>query len=83
MYNYHVMIMQKVNLLSEPSNMKKVVFFNITNLVVPNNLLPPPPYLSSSPTNIIFTLYMHDKYIVHNQQAKDVYAFPSPHYACI
>ena len=82
MYNYHVMIMQKVNLLSEPSNMKKVVFFNITNLVVPNNLLPPP-YLSCSPTNIIFTLYMHDKYIVHNQQAKDVYTFPSPHYACI
>ena len=81
MYNYHGMIMQKVNLLSEPSNMKKVVFFNITNLVVPNNLLPPP-CLSSSPTNIIFTLYMHDKYIVHNQQAKDVYAFPSPHYAC-
>ena len=81
MYNYHVMIMQKVNLLSVPSNMKKVMFFNITNLVVPNNLLPPP-YLSSSPTNIIFTLYMHDKYIVHNQQAKDVYAFPSPHYAC-
>ena len=80
MYNYHVMIMQKANLLSVPSNMKKVVFFNITFLVVPNNLLPP--YLSSSPTNIIFTLYMHDKYIVHNQQAKDVYAFPSPHYAC-
>ena len=42
MYNYHVMIMQKANLLSVPSNMKKVVFFNITNLVVPNNLLPPP-----------------------------------------
>ena len=42
MYNYHGMIMQKANLLSEPSNMKKVVFFNITNLVVPNNLLPPP-----------------------------------------
>ena len=82
MYNYHGMIMQKANLLSVPSNMKKVVFFNTTNLVVPNNLLPPPPYLSSSPTNIIFTLYMHDKYIVHNQQAKDVYAFPSPHYAC-
>ena len=81
MYNYHVMIMQKANLRSVPSNTKKVVFFNITNLVVPNNLLPPP-YASSSPTNIIFTWHTRDKYIVHNQQAKDVYAFPSPHYAC-
>lgn len=82
MSNYHCMTMQKANVFSVLLNTIKVVFFNITNLVVPNNLLPPPPYLSCSPTNIIFTLYMHDKYIVHNQQAKDVYAFPSPHYAC-
>lgn len=81
MYNYQSMLMLKSYLPYELPNMKEVVFFNTTNLVVPNNLLPPP-YLSSSPTNIIFTLYMHDKYIVHNQQAKDVYAFPSPHYAC-
>ena len=81
MSNYHCMTMQKANVFSVLLNTIKVVFFNITYLVVPNNLLPPP-YLSSSPTNIIFTLYMHDKYIVHNQQAKDVYAFPSPRYAC-
>ena len=39
MYNYQIMLMLKSYLPYELPNMKEVVFFNITNLVVTNILL--------------------------------------------
>ena len=79
MYNYQSMLMLKSYLPYELPNMKEVVFFNITNLVVTNILL-----LSLSLSNIIllFILHIHDKYIVYRQQAEDVCAFPLPRCAC-
>ena len=79
MYNYQIMLMLKSYLPYEFPNMKEVVFFNITNLVVTNILL-----LSLSLSNIIllFILHIHDKYIVYRQQAEDVCAFPLPRCAC-
>ena len=79
MYNYQSMLMLKSYLPYELPNMKEVVFFNITNLVVTNILL-----LSLSLSNIIllFVLHIHDKYIVYRQQAEDVCAFPLPRCAC-
>lgn len=71
--------MLKSYLPYELPNMKEVVFFNTTNLVVTNILL-----LSLSLSNIIllFILHIHDKYIVYRQQAEDVCAFPLPRCAC-
>ena len=79
MYNYQSMLMLKSYLPYELPNMKEVVFFNTTNLVVTNILL-----LSLSLSNIIllFILHIHDKYIVYRQQAEDVCAFPLPRCAC-
>lgn len=79
MYNYQSMLMLKSYLPYELPNMKLVVFFNTTNLVVTNILL-----LSLSLSNIIllFILHIHDKYIVYRQQAEDVCAFPLPRCAC-
>lgn len=81
MYNYQIMLMLKSYLPYELPNMKEVVFFNITNLVVTNILLLS---LSLSLSNIIllFILHIHDKYIVYRQQAEDVCAFPLPRCAC-
>lgn len=75
MYNYQSMLMLKSYLPYELPNMKEVVFFNTTNLVVTNILL-----LSLSLSNIIllFILHIHDKYIVYRQQAEDICAFPLP-----
>ena len=79
MYNYQSMLMLKSYLPYELPNMKEVVFFNTTNLVVTNILL-----LSLSLSNIIllFILHIHDKCIVYRQQAEDVCAFPLPRCAC-
>lgn len=79
MYNYQSMLMLKSYLPYELPNMKEVMFFNITNLVVTNILL-----LSLSLSNIIllFILHIHDKYIVYRQQAEDICAFPLPRCAC-
>ena len=77
MSNYQCMMMQKANVFSVLSNTKKVVFFNTTNLVVSNNFATPP-YPSSSPTNIIFTLHTHDKYIVLNRRLRTFMRFLRP-----
>ena len=65
MYNYQSMLMLKSYLPYELPNMKEVVFFNKTNLVVTNIIL-------------LFILHIHDKYIVYRQQAEDICAFPLP-----
>lgn len=77
MYNYQSMLMLKSYLPYELPNMKLVVFFNTTNLVVTNILL-----LSLSNIILLFILHIHDKYIVYRQQAEDVCAFPLPRCAC-
>ena len=83
MYNYQSMLMLKSYLPYELPNMKEVMFFNITNLVVTNILLLSLS-LSLSLSNIIllFILHIHDKYIVYRQQAEDICAFPLPRCAC-
>ena len=75
MYNKQIMLMLKSYLSYELPNMKEVVFFNTTNLVVTNICI-------LSNIILLFILHIHDKYIVYRQQAEDVCAFPLPRCAC-